>query len=407
MKNLKPRLLATVLLSALSLPVAALELCNPCGPVDTPKVYAVGTAYTPNWQAAMWVDGVRTDLPPLVNSYNTGAKEANDIFVVDNFETGEPDVYVAGTANITTNNAAAADSSAMVWKNGQIHSQIASISSTYVNQFAGAKGLFIEGNTIYTTGYTDAKFSSIAGPQPNFADMKPVYWKNGQMTLLPINPSAYRGMGTRMAVRNGQTYVVGTHAFTMEGHPTTPGAFGSGTMWVNGTEIPYFPLPYVEAVTTTTTNVYAGGSFAPYAHENSIFYRAGYIYRALSHGAAPADYGTPGVFYGVTLGKAGMHSRVTDLQVVGTRVYAVGWELRPSGKYVAKLWINTTGVDLSEESESAIATSVFVHGTDVYVGGSTNNIINQYAKAVIWKNGEMSSVNGSALGSHITSIYVK
>ncbi|SFK69914.1 hypothetical protein [Lysobacter sp. cf310] len=405
MNKLKPRLLASLLLSALSLPALALEPCNPCNPVDPPKVYAVGTAYTPNWQAAMWVDGVRTDLPPLVNAYNTGAKEANDVVVVDNFMTGEPDIYVAGTANITTNNAAAADSSAMVWKNGEIHSQIPSISSTYVNQFAGAKGLFIDNGNIYTAGYTDAKFSSIAGPQPNFADMKPVYWKNGQMTLLPINPSAYRGMGTRMTVRNGNTYVIGTHAFTLEGHPATPGVFGSGALWVNGTEVQYTPMPYPETVTTTTTQLYVGGALAPYANET--VYRAGYIYRALSLGSVSAGTGSPGIFYGVILGKAGMTSRVTDMQIVGTRIYAVGWELRPSGKYVAKLWINQSGVDLSEESESAIATSVFVHGNDVYVGGSTNNILNQYAKAVIWKNGAMTSINGTALGSHITSIYVK
>lgn len=405
MNKLKPRLLASLLLSALSLPALALEPCNPCDPVDTPKVYAVGVAYLPNWQAALWVDGVRTDLPPLVNQYNTGAKEANDVVVVDNFMTGEPDVYVSGVANITTNNAAAADSSAMVWKNGEIFSQIPSISSTYVNQFAGAKGLFIDNGNIYTAGYTDAKFSSIAGPQPNFADMKPLFWKNGQPTLLPINPQAYRGMATDMTMRNGKTYVVGTHAFTMEGHPAQPSVWGSGAIWINGTEVLWHPMPFPETVATTTTNVYIGGALAPPVNET--VYRAGYIYRALSLGSIDGGTGSPGIFYGVTLGSPNYHSRVTDMQIVGTRIYAVGWELRPSGKYVAKLWINQSGVDLSEESESAMATSVFVHGNDVYVGGSTNNILNQYAKAVIWKNGQMMNINGSALGSHITSIYVK
>lgn len=406
MKTLKPRRLAlAALLSTLSLPALALQPCNPCDPVDTPKVYAVGIAYLPNWQAALWVDGARTDLPPLVNAYNTGAKEAADVVVVDNFLTGEPDVYVSGTANITTNNAAAADSSAMVWKNGEIFSQIPSISSTYVNQFAGAKGMVIDNGNLYTTGYTDAKLSSIAGPQGNFADMKPLFWKNGQPTLLPINPSAYRGMATRMAVRNGNTYVAGTHAFTMEGHPAIPSVYGSGALWVNGVEVQGMPLPYPETVTTTTTNVYVGGAIAPSVGET--VYRAAYAYRALSLGSTPGGIGSPGIFYAVTLGKPGMNSRVTDMQIVGSRIYAVGWELRPSGKYVAKLWINQAGVDLSEESESALATSVFVHSNDVYVGGSTNNVVNQYSKAVIWKNGEPMSLNGSALGSYITSIYVK
>ncbi|MGH8049512.1 MAG: hypothetical protein ACREPB_02515 [Arenimonas sp.] len=367
-----------------------------------PSVYAVGTVYTPNWQAAMWVDGVRTDLPPLVNAYNTGAKAASSIFVVDNFATGQPDVYVAGTANITTNNAVAADSSAMIWKNGEVFSQIPSISSTYVNQFAGATSLFIENGNIYSGGYTDKK-GSISGPANNLADMKPVMWKNGLQSLLPLDPSAYRGTVNGIYVRNGNTYAIGNHSFTVEGGPSNP--YGSQEVWINNVLIPggNTGLSELNAVFATSSKLYLAGTSPLYVGQ-PIYNRAAYIFRSTSLGAA-SNSTSP--FYGVWLNSNGNKATATGIVVVGTKVYVVGWELRPSNKYVAKLWINGTGIDLSDESESAVATCLYVHGNDVYVGGSTNNIINQRPKAVIWKNGLPIDLNGSELGSHITSIFVK
>lgn len=405
MKNLKPRRLAlALLLSVLSLPALA-DTCNPCDPVDPPKIYAVGTAYTPNWQAALWVDGVRTDLPPLVNAYNTGAKEANAVVVVDNFLTGEPDVYVAGAANITTNNAAAADASAMVWKNGEIYSQVPSLSSTYVNQFASAKALAVDNGNVYTAGYTDAKLTNLHGPNNNTADMKAIQWKNGVGTLLPLDPLGYRGSAKAMSVRNGVTYTLGSHNYSMENHPGAPRHNGYPVVWVNGTRVSGIPFSDASALFTTSTTLYVGGTI-PSDTMNGP-YLATYAYRPLAWGTAPHSGST--LFTSVLLPASANNwvSVVTGVHVVGTRVYAVGWELRNNGKYVARLWINNSGVDLSDESEGAIATSVFVHKNDVYVGGSTNNLVNQRPKAVVWKNGQMIDFNGGELGSHITAIYVK
>lgn len=408
MNKLKPRRLAlAALLSALSLPAFALEPCNPCEPVDTPRVYAVGTAYTPYWQAALWVDGVRTDLPPLINGYNTGAKEANAVVAVDNFLTGEPDVYVSGAANLTTNNAAAADASAMVWKNGEIYSQVPSISSTYVNRFASAKALAIDNGNVYTAGYTDAKLSNLNGPNNNTADMKAIQWKNGVQTLLPLDPSAYRGSANAISVRNGVTYTLGTHNYSMENQPGAPRHNGWPVVWVNGTRVTGIPFSDASALFTTASTLYIGGTI-PSDTMNGP-YLATYAYRPLAWGAAPHGDGLSTNFITVLLPASANNqtSVVTGLHVVGTRVYAVGWEQRNNGKYVARLWINQNGIDLSEESEGAVATSVFVHNNDVYVGGSVRDIVSQYTKAVIWKNGERIDLNGTALGSHITSIYVK
>ncbi|GAB3352185.1 hypothetical protein [Lysobacter tyrosinilyticus] len=408
MKKSYPRSLAYLLvLSALSLPTFALTPvgpCDPCDPVPQPKVYAAGVAYTPNWQAVMWVDGVRTDLPPLVNSYNTGARDANAIVVVDNFETGEPDVYVAGTANVTTNNAMAAESSAMVWKNGEIFSQIPSISSTYANSFAGAYGLAIDNGNLYTAGFTDKL--GVSGPQGNFAEMKPIQWKNGVQTLLPLNPGSYRGTAKGIYVRNGVTYTVGNHSYDTSGGPTTP--YGSPEIWVNGVSLTASngPLAEINTVFATTSNLYVGGA-APMPG-SPLPLRATYAYRSTSWGTTSAAAPPAGVmFNSVYLPSNNNQATVTGMFVVGTRVYSVGWELRPSGKYVAKLWINTSGVDLSLENESAVATSVYVRGYDVYVGGSINNNVNQRPKAVIWKNGQMIDLNGAELGSQVTSIFVK
>ena len=371
---------------------------------QAPTIYSTGTVYTPNWQAVMWVDGVRTDLPPLVNAYNTGAKSANSIFVVDNFATGEPDVYVAGAANITTNNAMAADSSAMIWKNGEIFSQIPSISSSYVNQFAGANSLFIENGNIYSAGYTDKKGTSISGPTNNFADMKPVSWRNGLQSILALDTGSYRGAVNAIYVRNGNTYAVGNHNFTLENTPSTP--YGAVEVWINNVLIPGNNVPLTEgnAIFATTSKLYIAGTGGPFINQLTLPSKASYVFRSTSLGTASS---ATNVFSYVDLNSNGNKASATGIVVVGTKVYVVGWELRPSNKYVAKLWINGVGIDLSQESESAVATCIYVYGNDVYVGGSTNNIINQRPKAVIWKNGTPIDLNGSELGSHITSIFVK
>lgn len=406
MTNLKPRRLAlALLLSTLSLPALALAPCNPCDPISTPKIYAAGVAYTPNWQAVMWVDGVRTDLPPLVNAYNAGAREANSIFVVENFETGENDVYVGGAANMLNLPTAAVETSAMIWKNGEVYSQIPSISTTYANQYAGVNSLFVENGNVYSGGYTDKK-GSVSTPQGSFADMKPIVWKNGVQSLLPLHPTAYRGELRELFVRDGNVYAIGNHHFTMENTPSNP--YGLPELWVNGVLVPGDNPPFIDyqALFATNTTLYVAGGI-PNLVGHTQQRLAAYAYRPRAWGAASNEPNSGTGFTHVFLPSNNNLATVTSLYVVGTRVYSVGWELRPSGKYVAKLWINQSPVDLSLESESAVATSVFVHGNDVYVGGSINNIVNQRPKAVVWKNGQMIDFNGGELGSHITSIYVK
>ncbi|HJS56147.1 MAG TPA: hypothetical protein VJ765_16460, partial [Chitinophagaceae bacterium] len=63
-----------------------------------------------------------------------------------------------------------------------------------------------------------------------------------------------------------------------------------------------------------------------------------------------------------------------------------GHERNASGKIVAKLWKNGVSQNLSNGQYDAVARSVFVFGTDVYVAGwEINTSGNSVAK--LWKNG--------------------
>jgi hypothetical protein len=68
-------------------------------------------------------------------------------------------------------------------------------------------------------------------------------------------------------------------------------------------------------------------------------------------------------------------------------VYVAGYEISSSGKNVAKYWKNDTAVNLTNGTRDAVATSIFVAGSDVYVAGYQDKPASVLNIATYWKNG--------------------
>ena len=71
----------------------------------------------------------------------------------------------------------------------------------------------------------------------------------------------------------------------------------------------------------------------------------------------------------------------------------------------AKLWKNGVETSLTNGTNNAVAYSVYVFGTDVYVTGFENNGTKDVAK--IWKNGVATSLTNGLNEAEAYSIFVK
>ncbi len=87
-------------------------------------------------------------------------------------------------------------------------------------------------------------------------------------------------------------------------------------------------------------------------------------------------------------------------------VYVVGFEY-DGNKNIAMLWKNGVPIPLSNGAFSAQANSVFVSGTDIYIGGDAyiDDGPNYQYKAKIWKNGVGSFIS-NITNSSLKSLYV-
>jgi CTP:molybdopterin cytidylyltransferase MocA len=91
---------------------------------------------------------------------------------------------------------------------------------------------------------------------------------------------------------------------------------------------------------------------------------------------------------------------------LATDIYAVGYEFTGSfANSIAKAWKNGVATSLTNGSNQAYASSVFVLGSDVYIAGSESNGTTTVAK--IWKNGVATSLTNGTNDAEAYSIFVK
>jgi len=147
-------------------------------------------------------------------------------------------------------------------------------------------------------------------------------------------------------------------------------------------------------------------TFAEYAEPHSVIvdgsdvYTAGYEMDEIKVWKNNTELYTLGSVYNeqgstTTYGRLGFCISNGNIYVAGSE-----WN---SGKYVAKLWINGIGKDLSDGTVDCFATSVFVFDEDVYVAGVEGSN-NDSRRALLWKNGEMTTL---AIGDvAATSVFI-
>ena len=93
--------------------------------------------------------------------------------------------------------------------------------------------------------------------------------------------------------------------------------------------------------------------------------------------------------------KDDLESIATDIYVDKNGVYVTGY-LRNSTKSTAMVWKNSVATALSDESTFSEAKTLFVHNSDVYVGGCDIDTHDYDFVGKIWKNGVLvKKINGA------------
>ena len=104
-------------------------------------------------------------------------------------------------------------------------------------------------------------------------------------------------------------------------------------------------------------------------------------------------------------GTAYGNERTFTTPATTTDVYACGYEYNVAGKSVAKYWKNGVGIDLTDGTKDADATSIFVVGTDVYVCGE-ENYSGSNGQAILWKNSVRTNLSSAGSDAYASSVFV-
>jgi hypothetical protein len=301
------------------------------------------------------------------------------------------------------------DGTIVYWKNGQINAVYSELGVQY--NF-GPSSLAASGSNVYISGFESAT-SSLLYPY------SPVFWLNGAATsLADSNGSVANGFARAIALSGGDVYIAGIRGYDSQkdqvpystDSATYPVTGSVATVWKNGMPL---TLTGYGSVGMVDSGQYANRFFEDYV--NGIFVSGSDVY--VSGGttwqsAAHAEYWKNGV--PVDLAGSLIYSgpnntsgfpQSTGIFVAGSDVYVSGLQQTTTAGTVALYWKNSTPVLLSTDSLSgSVANAVFVSGSDVYVAGWQN--INNYSRAMVWKNGTPTALTGNDTSSQANSVIV-
>nr|WP_299071257.1 IPT/TIG domain-containing protein [uncultured Allomuricauda sp.] len=253
---------------------------------------------------------------------------------------------------------------AKIWKNG------VPANLTDGTKFGVATSVFVDATNIYVSG--------IESNQNDLPSAK--VWKNGE-SLYTLSDASNYGVAHSIYVFEGNIYVTGSE--------TDENDKANATIWENG-------------VTYATLTDGMGGSLGSgiFVNETNI-YTAGYLENQ-QH-----ENGTPKLWKNTVqenLTDETYHGRANAVYAVGTDVFVAGYEENDSGISIAKFWKNGEVTDLTDGLTNAEANSIFVLEEDVYVAGGYYDDMENTAQAIIWKNDSPTKLG--MVGSAASSVYV-
>jgi hypothetical protein len=308
-------------------------------------------------------------------------------------------VYVLGVQN----------GSAYYWKDGTINPAFGVLGVLY--NF-GPSSLAASGSNVYIAGFQPSTTSQLYPYAPTF-------WLNGAPTTLADSTgSSANGTANSIAVSGGDIYVAGISGYDSQkdqvpwtnDSATYPITGSVATVWKNGTPVTLPGYSTVGLVDSgkSANRIYADYVTAIYVSGSDIYVSGGTSFESAAH----ARYWTNGVpvdlagslSYPGQNGSYG-YPQSTGIFASGGDVYVSGLQQTTTGWTVAIYWKNAAPIFLSTDSLSgSVANSIYVAGSDVYAAGWQN--INNYSRAMLWKNGTPTALTGNDTSSQANSVIV-
>ncbi len=307
-------------------------------------------------------------------------------------------VYAVGTINNSSNAPIG-----LLWKDGVVVDTVSTASD-----YGYLQGVALDdNNNIYLAGYTSASGSSV-----------PFSWKNGFSTSLQsVGTSGYP---TSLGIFNNNLYISGI---------INSGQENMAAIWINnaattltdGTQTAYASSLFVYSDTTYIVGYIDSTSVA----QRAVLWVdnvATYLSDGTSNAAALDIFIVDGTTYicgydgeDAVIWKNGVKEVISTTEygakalaiyvTASAHVYTVGYAQNSSYTQMATLWKN--GVAEQLHNTAAVASDVYVNGSDVYVSGKIYGVTTPATTAALWKNGTYTPYSDGTTNGDISSIFVK
>ena len=294
-------------------------------------------------------------------------------------------VYVAGTERNAQNVLVA-----KVWINGEATELSDGTKGTV------AVNVFVHGDDVYVTGY-----EQITNEDGGIIGRIPKFWKNGVLQNLSDEHGTPMYFNS-VFVDGGNVYVAGS-AGTADEYFAILWKNGVAKKLINTSNLNKNDIAY--SVYETNGDVYIAcwrglwkneeiisdiGDFCIFV-ENNDWYTFGGI-NCRKNGTVVHEINE----------SAYTEREMYSLYVSGGNVYLTRGKTNSGGRYVATIWKNGESQELSDGSTDAYATSVYVHGDDVYVAGHDRNP----ATVMLWTNGIPVAITDGTRNAGAYSVFV-